>query len=421
MADKIAIVGAGSIYTPELVSEFFRDGGRLVKFDRLALMDVDERRLGIVGGLTQRMAGRQGVRAKVDLTTSLRAAVRGARFVIVQIRVGGNEARLKDEMIPARHGVVGQETTGPGGMFKALRTIPALVKIGRAVRDEAPRAWMLNFANPSGLVTEAVLKAVPGLKMLGICSIQVGRDGWFAGPLRVPASRIRTKSFGLNHLAWVYRVLLDGRDVTGRLLKRKEGWGGFSRDLLGSVRGFPIGYLHYYYDTDEVVAKQRKGRTRAREVLRLEKLLLKRYADPRLDEPPKELSWRGGSGYSVTMTAIMRALTGQHPITIPTCVQNRGAVEGFAFDQVLEIPARLSPAGVTPLRIPLGEIPPHQLGLTHQVKAYESLTAEAALTGSYEKALAAMITHPLVPSVSVGKKILDEMLRAHRKHLSQFR
>ena len=424
MSVKIAVIGAGSVYTPELVTEFFKDGGRLVKFDRLTLMDIDERRLRIVGGLTQRMARRQGVPATVELTTSLREAVRGAKFVITQMRVGGNRARYLDETIPLRHGAIGQETTGAGGMFKALRTIPPLVAVARAIKRDAPGAWMLNFANPSGIVTEGVLKAVPGVKMLGICSAQVGRPWWVAHALGVNVKRIRVKSAGLNHLSWIYKILVDGRDVTERFFKgpaaklKRLGW---PVELMRSIRMVPISYLNYFYFTDAMLKHQRKGPQRSQQVLKIEKILLRRYADRTLDVPPKELSLRGGSGYSVTMTTVMKALTGEKPCVIPMNVQIRGAVEGFARDQVLEIDSRIKPSGVTPLPIPLRDLPPHLLGLTHRVKAYETLTVEAALTGSYRVALAAMITNPLVPSYAVGKKLLDELLVAHRKHLPQFK
>lgn len=424
MGNKIAVIGAGSVYTPELVTEFFKDGGKLVPFDRMALMDIDPKRLAVVGGLTQRMARRQGVSAEVTLTTSLREAVKGARFVITQMRVGGNRARYLDEKIPVKFGVVGQETTGPGGLFKALRTIPALVAVAKAVKAEAPGAWILNFANPSEIVTEGVLKAVPGVKMLGICSAQVGRAWWVREALGVDAKRIKTWSFGLNHLSWIDRIWVDGREVTDRFFKlpdaklKKLGW---PPELLRAARGVPIGYLWYYYEPERMLAHMRHGKTRAQKVLKIEKILLKRYADPTLDVPPEELKLRGGSGYSVTMTTVMNALMGRKPCVIPMNVQNRGAVEGFARDQVLELESRIEPHGVTPLKVPLSWIPTHQLGIVHRVKAYETLTVEAALTGSYQAAYQAMITNPLVPSASVGKKILDAMLVAHRKHLPQFR
>jgi 6-phospho-beta-glucosidase len=413
------------VYTPELVTEFFKNGGRLAPFDRMVLMDIDPRRLEIVGGLTQRMARRQGVTARIDLTTSLVEAVRGARFVITQMRVGGNRARYLDETIPVKHGVIGQETTGPGGLFKALRTIPALVAVAQAMRRHAPRAWMLNFANPSGIVTEGVLKAVPGVRMLGICSAQVGRAGWVSGALGVHPRRVRVKSAGLNHLSWIYRIFVDGRDVTDRFFSRasdatlaKLGW---PPALLRAIRMVPIGYLRYFYFPDEMLASIKRGKTRAERVLAIERILLERYADKTLDVPPKELELRGGSGYSITMTTVMHALTGRKPCTIPMNVQAGRALEGFAPDQVVEIPSRIRPSGVTPLRIPLQELPAHLLGLMHRVKAFETLTVEAALTGSYRAALAAMVTNPLVPSYAVGRRILDEMLRAHRRYLPQFR
>jgi 6-phospho-beta-glucosidase len=422
MGTKVAVIGAGSVYTPELVTQFFKEGGSLVKFGKMSLMDVNPTRLNIVGGLTQRMARRQNVRADIELTTSLEQAVKGASYVIVQIRVGGNKARYLDESIPARHGVIGQETTGPGGMFKALRTIPALVRIAKAVKRHSPRAWILNFANPSGLVTEATLKAVPGVKMLGICSAQLGRKWWVSGALGVNPKRIQVRSFGLNHLAWLYKVTVDGRDAMDRLFSGKGskrlGWPG---ELMSAVRAVPVGYLWYYYFPNRMLSHQKPGHFRSQQVMKLEKVLLKRYADPALSEPPEELKKRGGGGYSDAMSTVMNALNGTRPVVIPMNVQNRGAVEGFARDQVLEIDSRLTPSGVKPLPIPLKFIPPHVLGLTHHVKAYETLTAEAALTGCYKTALKAMITHPLVPNFDTGRKLLDELLKAHKKYLPQFK
>lgn len=423
--NKIAVIGAGSVYTPELVTEFFKDGGRLVPFDHMTMMDIDPQRLKVVGGLAQRMARRQGVRATIELTTSLSHAVKGSKFVITQVRVGGNRARYLDETIPMRFGAIGQETTGAGGLFKALRTIPVLVNVAKAVKRDAPGAWILNFANPSGIVTEGVLKAVPGVKMLGICSAQVGREWWVSDALGIKdRSRIKLRSAGLNHLAWIYRVEVDGKDATNRLFNlpdkrlKKLGW---PVDLMRAIRMVPISYLWYYYETEKMMAHARHGKTRAQKVLAIEKILLKRYADPTLDVPPDELKLRGGSGYSVTMTTVMNALTGRKPCVIPMNVQNRGAIEGFAKDQVVEIDARIEPRGVTPLPIPLRNLPPHLLGLTHKVKAYETLTVEAALTGNYKTALAAMISNPLVPNVTAAKKILDAMLIAHKKYLPQFR
>ncbi len=420
MSRKIAIIGAGSVYSPELVTEFFK--GDKIKFDCMSLMDINERRLGIVGGLVQRMARRQNVKAKVELTTSLAQAVKGAQFVISQIRVGGNEARALDERIPGKYDVIGQETTGPGGMFKALRTIPPMVKVAQACRKLTPRAWILDFANPVGLVTEGVCRAVPGTRIVGVCSIQIGREHWVdAKVLGVSPKRIRVKSAGLNHLSWVYRIMVDGRDVTDRYFARLKKSSGWPIELLKAIKMIPVGYLWYYYFPEKMLPHSKGRKTRAIEVLRIEKILLKRYADPKLDEPPKELQMRGGSGYSAAMIAIMRGLTGDAPLTIPTNVPSRGAVPGFTKEQVLEIPCRINAHGIRPLSIPDGELPPHLLGLTHRVKAYETLTAQAALSGCYDTALAAMVTHPLVPSVSVARKILDEMLKAHRKYLPQFR
>ena len=422
MGKKITIVGAGSVYTPELVTEFFRDNGQhLMDMDRMTLYDIDERRLNIVGGLAQRMARRQGVGAKIVLTTSLNEAVRDASFIITQMRVGGNQARLLDETIPMRHGVIGQETTGPGGMFKALRTIPELVKVAAAAKKLAPRAWILNFTNPAGLVAEGVAKGVPGAKQVGVCSIQVGRESWVSDILGVKAERVKVKTIGLNHFSWVYGATLDGRDITDRFFTKTKKFGRWPVDLIRAIRAIPVGYLWYYYQTDDAFRHQKKDGPRAREVLRIEKILLKRYADKTLDVPPEELKLRGGSGYSVMISTYLRALTGEKPVTIPTNTTNRGCLKGFDDDQSLEIPARISAKGIKPLPINFDGVPVHIRGMMQRLKAYETLTCEAALTGNYHTALEAMITHPLVPNYSTGKKILDELLKAHRKYLPQFK
>lgn len=422
MGTKVTIVGAGSVYTPELVTEFFRDRGNfLLPMDRLALYDTDERRLAILGGLTQRMARRQGVGAKITLTTDVREAVEDATFIITQIRVGGNQARLLDETIPIRHGVIGQETTGPGGMFKALRTIPEVVKVARAAKKYAPRAWTLSFTNPSGICAEGVTKAVPGSRLVGVCSIQVGREHWITDTLGISTKGVRVKTVGLNHLSWVYGATRNGRDLMGAYFRKLRAKRDKGAELIEAIGGPYVGYLWYYYQTDEALKHMKKAGPRAKEVLRIEKILLRRYADPTLDTQPEELNLRGGSGYSVMIGTYIRALTGERPVTIPTNTPNRGCVEGFAPDQVLEIPARISSAGIKPLPIPSGEIPEHMMGLMRRVKSYETLTVQAALTGCHKTALAAIMSHPLVPNLSTGRKILDELLKAHKRYLPQFR
>jgi len=422
MANKITIIGAGSVYTPELVTEFFKENGRhIMPMDRMTLYDIDERRLNIVGGLAQRMARRQGVDAKLVLTTDLNEAVRDASIIITQIRVGGNQARLLDETIPLKFGVIGQETTGPGGMFKALRTIPELVKVAAAAKKLAPRAWILNFTNPAGLVAEAVAKAVPGARQVGVCTIQVGRESWVSDILGVKPERVKVKTVGLNHFSWVYGASLDGRDITDRFFTRTKKFGGWPVDLIRAIRAIPVGYLWYYYRTDEALKHLRHSKPRAAEILRIEKILLKRYADKTLDVPPEELKLRGGSGYSVMISTYVRALTGEKPVTIPTNTQNHGCFRGFDDDQSLEIPARISAQGIKPLPVDFDGVPVHIRGMMQRVKAYETLTCEAAFTGNYHKALEAMVTHPLVPDYNTGKKILDALLKAHRKYLPQFK
>lgn len=393
---KIAVVGAGSTYTPELVSGL---GGLPV--DELALMDVDRRRLEIVGGLAQRMwAG------PVLLTTELDRALDGADFVLVQIRVGGQAARLRDETIPLACGCIGQETTGAGGFAKAMRTVPVVLEIAaRAPAD----AWIVDFTNPVGIVTRALLDA--GHRAVGLCNVAIGFQRRFARELGVEPERVVVDQVGLNHLTWVRAVLLDGRDVLPELLSDELAQEiGLPRRVLDELGAVPSYYLRYFYAHDRVLAEQRDGRPRAAEVAEIERQLLDLYRDPTLTEKPKLLEQRGGAFYSEAAVGLVRSLVEDDGRVHEVDVRNAGTLAGLADDDVVEVPARVGARGLEAL--PQAPLAPELLGLVQHVAAYERLTAEAAVTRDPVTVRKALLAHPLIGQVDRVDALVEGALLA---------
>lgn len=412
---KITVIGGGSTYTPELL-------GGLVAWEaelgltELVLHDVRADRLTPVAGFCRRMAAARGAGFAIRDTMALDEAVDGAAFVIVQIRVGGQEARHEDILMGLRHGLIGQETTGVGGMAKALRTIPEMLAVARAVRERAPDAWIVNFTNPSGIVTEAVARH-GGMRVVGLCNIPMETKMELAGALGVPAASIDLDYVGLNHLAWVRRVLVDGVDRLPDVIDRLASGHGpqnipeldYGPTFLRALGALPSPYLRYFYARDEMLAElQAKPQTRAQEVMAIERELLAIYADPSVSDPPESLSKRGGAWYSRAAVELMRALLADEPTIHVVNVPNRGAVPLLPDDAVVEVPARVSRAGVVPR--PVGDVAPELLGLMQQVKAYERLTIEAAVTGRRDRALLALVANPLVPGVRVAEAVLHDIV-----------
>ncbi len=393
---KIAVVGAGSTYTPELVS-----GLGALPVDELALMDVDRRRLEIVGGLAQRMwAG------PVLLTTELDRALDGADFVLVQIRVGGQAARLRDETIPLACGCIGQETTGAGGFAKAMRTVPVVLEIAaRAPAD----AWIVDFTNPVGIVTRALLDA--GHRAVGLCNVAIGFQRRFARELGVEPERVVVDQVGLNHLTWVRAVLLDGRDVLPELLSDELAEEiGLPRRVLDELGAVPSYYLRYFYAHDRVLAEQRDGRPRAAEVAEIERQLLDLYRDPTLTEKPKLLEQRGGAFYSEAAVGLVRSLVEDDGRVHEVDVRNAGTLAGLADDDVVEVPARVGARGLEAL--PQAPLAPELLGLVQHVAAYERLTAEAAVTRDPVTVRKALLAHPLIGQVDRVDALVEGALLA---------
>ena len=421
MAVKIAVVGGGSSYTPELVDGFLARADR-VAVDELALLDVDAERVEIVAGLARRMARRAGwADGSVTWTTDPHRALDGAHFVIVQLRVGGQQARLGDETLPLRFGCVGQETTGPGGFAKALRTVPVVLDVAEQVARWAdPTAWIIDFTNPVGIVTQALLD--DGHRAMGLCNVALGFQRTFAEWLEVDPRRVELDHVGLNHLTWERAIRVDGRDVLPELLDhdldRLAILTELPAPLIRTLAAVPSYYLRYYYLPDEVVAEQRTGRARAEEVMAIEAELMALYRDPSLDTKPALLDRRGGAHYSEAAAQLVASLhDGRGDIQVVD-IRNGGAVEGLAADAVVEIPAVITREGARPTST--DPLPPEMRGLVQETKAYEDLTLRAARTGSHRLALKALLANPLVPSYGVAEPLLAALLDANRPHLPRF-
>jgi 6-phospho-beta-glucosidase len=418
---KIAVVGGGSTYTPELIEGFARRTAVLA-VDELVLQDIDPQRLTIVGGLAQRILARQGFSGRLITTSSLDEATDGAAAVLIQLRVGGQRARLVDETLPGKFGLIGQETTGPGGFAKALRTVPVVLGIGEVVAKRAEAdAWIVDFTNPVGIVTRALLDE--GHRALGLCNVAIGFQRRLAARFGVEADRVRLDHAGLNHLSWIRRVLVDGVDRMPELLNGADAEAlaadiDVPVELMQTLHAIPSYYLHYFYCTDETVHAQQSGQRRAEEVLAIERALLELYADPTLDHKPELLEQRGGAYYSEAAAALVTSLLTGDGAHHYVDVRNNGTIAGLPDEAVVEVPAVVDRAGAHP--VPIDPLAPEMLGLVQAVTAYEVLTIAAARTGDRRLALRALLANPLVRQWDIAVPLLDELLQANERHLPQF-
>jgi 6-phospho-beta-glucosidase len=417
---KVAVIGGGSTYTPELVEGFgLRQG--VLPVEELVLHDIDQERLDVVGGLAERILRKLEFSGKLTTTTDREAAIEGADFVLVQLRVGGLAARLTDETIPPKFGLIGQETTGAGGFAKALRTVPVVLEIAEdTARLGAPGAWLLDFTNPAGLVTQGLIDH--GHRAIGLCNIPIGFQREFAKQLGVEPERVQLEHVGLNHLSWERKVLVDGEDRLPALIDTYSDQLGEEVDLPGELvrlnRALPSYYLRYFYLTSDVVAKQATEKSRAREVMEIEAGLLEMYADPALDVKPKLLEQRGGAFYSEAAAMLVESLYTDRGDVQVVNVRNGGAIPNMDDDAVVEVACRIDREGAHPL--PVDPLPPEWLGLVEAIKAFERLTVRAAVEGDRDLALKALIAHPLVADYRLAKPLLEELLAANRALLPRF-
>ena len=419
---KIAVIGGGSTYTPELIEGFARRAD-ILPFDQLTLQDVSADRLDVVGGLAQRILDRDGLADRLATTTSLDEAVDGAAAVLVQLRVGGQQARLVDETLPGKFGLIGQETTGPGGFAKALRTVPIVLDIAERVTARAEQdAWLVDFTNPVGIVVRALLDA--GHRAIGLCNVAITFQRGLAKRFGVSPDRLRLDHAGLNHLSWIRQVLVDDVDRLPELLASPTG-GDLADDvqlpieLMRTLGAIPSYYLHFYYCTEHAVRAQLVGTHRAAEVLELEQTLLAMYADPALDHKPELLERRGGAYYSEAAAGLVTSLLTGDGAHHYVDIRNDGTIAGLPDEAVVEVPALVGRAGATAL--PVAPLAPEMLGLVQAVTAYEELTIEAARTGNRAVALRALVAHPLIREWDIAVPLLDEILAANEALLPAFR
>jgi 6-phospho-beta-glucosidase len=420
MGVKVAVVGGGSTYTPELVEGFVSRSDRL-PVDELVLFDIDAERLEVVGGVAGRIMAKAGWAGRLELTGDRDRALEGANFVVVQLRVGQQPARLVDETLPLEFDCIGQETTGAGGFAKALRTVPVVLDLAEQTAERgAPGAWFVDFTNPVGIVSQALLDH--GHRAVGLCNVAIGFQRRFARQYGVEPERVQLEHVGLNHLTWERAVLVDGRDRLPELLEERADE--LAQDvelpvelvrLLGTI---PSYYLRYYYRTDEVLAEQRSSVSRAQEVMEIERRLLEMYRDPSVDTKPKLLEERGGAFYSEAAAQLCASLhdgTGDEQVVD---IRNDGALPGLPDDAVVEIPATIDRDGAHPHA--LAPLAPEMLGLVQQIKAYERLTVEAAISGSRDVAMKALLANPLVRDHGRAEPLLPALLEANRAHLPRF-
>lgn len=434
---SITVLGGGSAYTPGLIMGLLRLQDRL-PLKTLTLMDIDANKLSTIGALAKRMIGASDPAVEVRTTTDRGAALEGADFVLCQIRVGGLAGRHIDESVPLKYDVIGQETTGPGGFAMALRTIPVLVDIAREMEKRCPDAWLINYTNPTGIVAEAV-HHVSSVKMISICDVPLTIQHFVALALGLPRDALTLDYVGLNHLGWVRHVWQGGQDLlptlrslAGQFDPRHVPPGiGLDEERLGKdvhymlelfakIGVIPSPYLMYYYYSDALVARAKAAPlTRAQEVMAIERDLLPFYAEVATGERVDLWKKRGGDWHADMMMGLVAAIANDEQRRFIVNLPNNGTIKGLPDDKVVEVPAVVGARGADALNV--GAPQPDMLGLMQVVGAYETLTVEAALEGSYDKALRALTLHPLVPSITVAEAILNDFLSAHAAYLPQFR
>jgi 6-phospho-beta-glucosidase len=418
---KLTVVGGGSTYTPELIDGFARLRDTL-PIEELVLVDPAADRLELVGGLARRIFAKQGHGGRIVTTSDLDAGVEGADAVLLQLRVGGQAARQQDETWPLECGCVGQETTGAGGLAKALRTVPVVLDIAERVRRTNPRAWIIDFTNPVGIVTRALLEA--GHRAVGLCNVAIGFQRKFAALLDVAPVDVHLDHVGLNHLTWETGVRVggpEGEDVLPKLLAEHGDTIAadlrLPRALLDRLGVVPSYYLRYYYAHDEVVRELRTKPSRAAEVAEMQRQLLRMYADPALDEKPALLAKRGGAYYSEAAVDLAASLLGGggSPYQVVN-TGNRGTLPFLPDDAVIEVQAAVGPTGPAPLPVP--PVDPLCAGLMANVTAYEELALEAALHGGRDRVFRALLAHPLVGQYEYAETLTDQLIAHNREHLA---
>ncbi|HAM79239.1 6-phospho-beta-glucosidase [Ornithinibacillus bavariensis] len=436
MTLKLVIIGGGSSYTPEIIEGIIKRHESFPVTD-IVLVDIKEgeEKLQIIGNLALRMIEKSAKPINLSWTLDRKEALKNADFVSTQIRVGRLDARAKDERIPLSHGFIGQETKGAGGVFKAFRTIPVLMELAQDVHTICPDAWMINFTNPAGIVTEALLKHSPHKKVIGVCNIPYNMRHSVAEILRVSPEDVRIEFVGMNHFVFGQKVFVKGIDRIDEVLEKlieSDGLDyspanivslGWSKTFIASTRLLPNPYHQYYFQTKDVLEKDLKAYeehgTRAEVVQQLEESLFELYKNPELRDKPVELEKRGGAFYSDVACSLMDSIYNNKQDIQTVNTTNNGAISDLPDDSVVEINSVITKDGPKPISI--GALPHSVKGVIQQMKAFEELVIRAAITGDYHDAYLAMVMNPLMKDEKRSKVILDELLEAHKHDLPQFK
>ena len=428
---KIVAIGGGSSYTPELVDGFLKRYETL-PVEELWLVDIlqGEEKLRIVAEFAKRMVKRAGVPMEIHTTLDRRKALPEADFVVTQLRVGQLQARVKDERIPLKHGLLGQETNGAGGLFKGMRTIPVILDICKDMEELCPEAWLINFTNPVGMVMEGVSRYSSFQKFIGLCNVPYGMHKAVADQLGRPMEEVKVTMGGLNHMVYVTRVEADGKDITEKVVSH-WGEGGvvknikavtWDNDFVKELGVLPCSYHRYYYMAkeylEEALEKYEKHETRAELVEQVEKKLFEQYQDPELNEKPELLSQRGGAYYSDSACNLINSMYNDKGDIQVVNTVNKGAIKNFKDHEIVEVSCRITKDG--PVPVDGVELPWTVNGLLQQIKSFETAGCQAAVSGSQEKALLALMINPLVGSQKEAKAVLSELLEAHKEYLPQF-
>lgn len=427
---KIATIGGGSSYTPELVDGFIKRWSTL-PVKELWLVDVEEgkQKMEIVAALARRMVKKAGIPMEIYTTLNRREALKGADFVTTQLRVGQLQARIKDERIPLSHGILGQETNGAGGLFKGMRTIPVIMDICRDMEELCPDAWLINFTNPVGMVMEGIHRYTNFKKIIGLCNVPIGMHKAIAQLLDRKEEEVVVNFGGLNHMVFATQVTIDGKDVTKEVLKL---WGDqsvknikgvvWNPDFIQELGVLPCSYHRYYYMTkeylEEALEKYEKHEIRAEFVKKVEDELFELYKDENLCEKPKLLEERGGAFYSDAACNLINSIYNDKGDIQVVNTVNNGAVENFEDDEIVEVSCKITKNGPVPVKV--GRLPKAVNGLVQQIKSFEIAGSSAAVTGDKNKALLALMINPLVMSQKTAEIVLDELLEAHKEYLPQF-
>lgn len=412
---KIAVIGGGSTYTPELIEGFIKKEKEL-PVKEISLMDIDEKRLKIVGNFAKRMVAKK-TKIKINLTNSQREAIKDSSYIITQFRVGQMKARDNDIKISNKYKVIGQETTGVGGFAKALRTIPVILNICRDIEELTPNSFLINFTNPSGIITETVSK-YSKVKVIGLCNIPIGILKEICKIIKSSPEDISLDYVGLNHLNWLRKIFHKGEDITEKIIYKLRT--PFDKSLIKKLKMIPCGYLNYYYNTDKILKDQLSSKkNRAQAVMEIEKKLLKIYQNQRIVEKPKLLEKRGGAYYSEAAVNLISAIYNDKNEVHIVDVKNSGAISELSDNVVVEVPSTINKDGAHPLK--MKKLEPEIRGLIQLIKTYEELTVECGVKGNLDYGFLALLVHPLAPkNIITLNKLMKELVKINKKYLVQF-